>query len=87
MSLDEYREEIDRINREIAELIGERMDVVQKVGEYKKEHGMDIKDEGREETVKEQFADVFRENDLPGEKGRELAEMLIGMAVEEEEEV
>ena len=87
MSLEQYREEIDRINKDIAELIAERMDVVEKVGEYKKENGIEIKDEGREEVVKDQFADIFEGNNLPGQKGRELAEMLIGMAIEEEEEV
>jgi len=87
MSLEEYRKEIDRINKDIAENIAERMQVVKKVGEYKKENGMEIKDEGREEVVKDQFADIFGENGLPSKKGRELAEMLIGMAIEEEQEV
>lgn len=87
MSLEEYRKEIDRINREIAESIAERMDVVEKVGEYKEKNNMEIKDEGREEVVKDQFADIFEDKDLPGEKGRELAEFLISMAIEEEEEV
>jgi chorismate mutase/prephenate dehydratase len=87
MSLKEYRGEIDRINREITELISERMDVVEKVGEYKKENNMEIKDEGREEVVRQQFADIFSDNDLPGERGRQLAEMLISMAIDEEEEV
>jgi len=87
MSLEEYRKEIDRINHELAELVAERMEVVEKVGEYKKENNMDIKDEGREEDVKDQFADIFEENDLPGDKGRDLADLLIGLAIEEEEEV
>jgi chorismate mutase len=87
MSLEEYRKEIDRINHELAELVAERMEVVEKVGEYKKENNMDIKDEGREEVVKDQFADIFEENSLPPSKGRDLAELLIGMAIEEEEEV
>ncbi len=87
MSLEEYREEIDRINREIAELISERMEVVEKVGEYKKEKGMEIKDEDREEVVKRQFANIFSSNNLPAEKGRDLAGMLISMAIDEEKEV
>ncbi|WP_217907050.1 chorismate mutase [Candidatus Nanohalobium constans] len=87
MSLEEYRKEIDRINHDLAELIAERMEVVEKVGEYKKENNMEIKDEGREEVVKDQFADIFKQNDLPGQKGRKLAHFLISMAIEEEEEV
>ncbi|MFB6174980.1 MAG: chorismate mutase [Candidatus Nanohalobium sp.] len=85
--LEEYREQIDTVNREIAEKIAERMEIVEKVGEYKEENNMEIKDEGREEVVKQQFEDIFGEKGLPQKKGRELAEMLIGMAVKEEEEV
>jgi chorismate mutase len=85
--LEQYREEIDRVNQEIAEKIAERMDIVEKVGEYKEENGMEIKDEGREEVVKQQFEDIFEEEGLPQEKGKELAELLINMAIEEEEEV
>jgi chorismate mutase len=87
MSLEEYRKEIDRINEDIAELVAERMEVVEKIGEFKKEKGMDIKDEGREEIVKEQFADIFSSKNLSKDKGRKLAETLIGMAVKEEKEV
>lgn len=87
MSLEEYRKEIDRINEDIAELVAERMEVVEKIGEFKKEKGMDIKDEGREEVVKKQFANIFEGKDLSREKGRKLAETLIGMAVKEEKEV
>lgn len=85
--LEEYREEIDRINYDLAELIAERMDVVEKVGEYKKENDMEIKDEGREKVVKEQFAEVFKNKDLPPERGRLFANLLIEMAVNEELEV
>lgn len=87
MSLEQYRKEIDKVNREIAEKIAERMEIVEKVGEYKEENDMEIKDEGREEVVKQQFEDIFEEKGLPESKGRELAELLINMAIEEEEEV
>ena len=87
MSLEDYRKEIDRINEDIAELVAERMEIVEEIGELKKEKGMDIKDEGREEIVKEQFADIFSSKNLSEEKGRKLAETLIGMAVKEEKEV
>jgi len=87
MSLEEYREEIDRVNKEIAQKIAERMDIVDEVGKYKKENNMEIKDEGREEVVKDQFEDIFKDEGLPQEKGRELAELLIRMAITEEKEV
>lgn len=87
MSLEEYRKEIDNINNELAQLIAKRMDVVEKVGEFKEKKGMQIRDKGREEKVKEQFGNIFSENSLPKNRGREFAEMLIEMAVKEEKEV
>ncbi|MFB6208784.1 MAG: chorismate mutase [Candidatus Nanohaloarchaea archaeon] len=84
MSLEDYREEIDRINQEIADSIAERMEVVDKIGEYKRKNGMEMKDEGREEAVKQQFASIFDERNLPPERGREFAEKLIQMALDRE---
>lgn len=84
MNLQEYRREIDRVNREISDAISRRMQIVEEIGEYKKQRGMEIKNEDREEVVKQQFEKLFEEEDLPPEKGREIAEMLIDMALEEE---
>lgn len=84
MDLEDYRKEIDRTNAEIVDAISRRMNVVEEIGEYKKEKGMDIKDEGREEKVKQQFEKLFERESLPKEKGRKLAELLIEMAVNKE---
>lgn len=87
MDLEDYRREIDRVNREIVDAISRRMNIVEEVGEYKKEHDMDVKDEEREEIVKQQFEKLFEEEDLPKDKGREIAEVLIETAVEREGEI
>lgn len=87
MDLEDYRNEIDRVNTEIVDAVSRRMNIVEEIGQYKKEKGMEIKDEGREENVKQQFEKLFDREDLPKQKGRELAELLIGMAVEEEKGV
>lgn len=50
-NLDYLRDEIDKIDGEMIKLFQERMDVVYKVAEYKKEKGMDILDKSREENV------------------------------------
>lgn len=84
MDLEDYREEIDRVNQEIADAIARRMKIVEEIGEYKKQNNMDVKDEGREEVVKQQFEKLFRKEDLPKKRGREVADMLINMAVKEE---
>lgn len=87
MDLEDYRKEINRVNAEIVDAVSRRMNVVEEIGEYKKENNMEIKDAGREEEVKQQFEKLFEREDLSPEKGRELAELLIGMAVEEEKGV
>lgn len=84
MDLEDYRKEIDRVNREIVDSVSRRMNVVKEIGDYKKQNGMEIKDEGREEVVKQQFEKLFQQEDLPKQKGREFAELLIEMAVKEE---
>lgn len=45
------RQEIDRIDRQIAELFEQRMAVTQKVGEYKLQQGLPVLDEERERQV------------------------------------
>lgn len=47
----ELREEIDRIDQKLLPLLEARLDVAQKVGEYKKEHGLSIYNGEREQQV------------------------------------
>lgn len=49
--LDEARESIDRIDREMAKLFCDRMDAVRTVAEYKIAHGMQVLDAKREKQV------------------------------------
>lgn len=48
MNLKEYRSQIDRIDKELMALLEERMDVVEKIGEYKRERGLPVLDASRE---------------------------------------
>ncbi len=50
-SLDYAREQINRIDKEMAKLFVERMKAVEIVSDYKKEHGLPILDKEREEKV------------------------------------
>ena len=51
--LQEYREEIEKIDEELAKLICKRMDVSLKIGQLKKENNLSIYDPKREETLRE----------------------------------
>ena len=63
MDLQECRQQIDRIDREIGRLLGERMDVSRAVAEYKIEHGKTVYDPAREEQklkqIREEAPDAF----------------------------
>ena len=49
--LEQYRQEIDRIDGELVQLFLERMAVTGKVGEYKQRAGIPVLDAGREKQV------------------------------------
>lgn len=86
MDLEGQRRKINRINRKIVDNIEERMEVVEQIGEYKKENDLDIRDEEREKAVREKFRTLFEDRDLPSERAGELADYLIDLAVQEQEE-
>lgn len=50
-SLDNYRKEIDKIDKELVEIFERRMDLANKVAEYKKENNLPIFNGAREEEV------------------------------------
>lgn len=51
MDIKKCREEIDKMNREMAELFCRRMDMAAEVAAYKKEHGMPVFDRARERDI------------------------------------
>lgn len=59
LNLEDIRKDIDRIDREMAKLFEERMNVVMKVAEYKKINNMPVKDKAREERVLEKVNHII----------------------------
>ena len=49
--IDDYRKKIDEIDRDITRLFEERMDIVIKVGEYKKQNNLPVFNKAREDEV------------------------------------
>ena len=64
MELNELRKQIDKVDKQMAELFEERMNLVKKVGEYKKEHNLPILDKERENLVKEKNHQYIINKDL-----------------------
>lgn len=51
--LEQYREEIEKIDEQLFNLLAKRMNVSMRIGEYKKENNLPIFDAKREEELKE----------------------------------
>ncbi len=84
--LKEARHNIDEINEEIVHKVDKRMSEVMRIIEYKEEHGLDVRDEEREDKVMKQFADHFEELGYPRTRGRQLGRVLIDLAIDKERE-
>ncbi|MFC4653177.1 chorismate mutase [Lactococcus nasutitermitis] len=56
MNLNEIRQNIDEVDRQIAELMEARMDLVLQIAEYKKSQNLEILDSSREHLVLEKIA-------------------------------
>ncbi|MCR5236799.1 MAG: chorismate mutase [Lachnospiraceae bacterium] len=59
--LSRCREEINRIDEEMAHLFEERLKAGKAIAEYKKEHGLPVKDRGREEALIERNRGFIKE--------------------------
>ncbi len=60
--LSQYREKIDRIDRELVRLFAERMDVAGEIGTYKREMGLPVLDPVRERAKLGEVADMAPED-------------------------
>lgn len=62
--LKKIRDEIDQIDREMAELFCHRMRAVERISEYKKAHGLPVVDQEREESVVSQNAQYVSDDNI-----------------------
>ena len=64
--LERIRKEIDEVDREMADLFCRRMRAVERVADYKKERGLPILDEAREDAVLRRNCDRIADDELRG---------------------
>jgi len=86
-TLGALREDIDEIDREIADLLVERVETAESVAAVKAEADDALVDERREAVVKSRYEDRFDDAGLDGEDGRDLAASLVGIALDQERQV
>lgn len=60
-NLEKYREKINEIDALLLELFAQRVELVKEIGKIKKEQGMPIHDEKREEEIKAALSEKAKE--------------------------
>ena len=60
-AMDEYRQQINAIDTQMASLFEQRMEVCRKVGAYKMEHALPVKDAGREAAIFERGSSLIKD--------------------------
>ena len=76
MKLNNLRDQIDSIDRDLVELFKARMAVLTQIAEYKRENGMPILDSAREEEL------LMKISELAGDELGEYAQKLYATILE-----
>jgi chorismate mutase len=75
--LDEYRTQIDGVDRQIVELLNKRAAIVRRIGSVKKEAGLAVAAPARERQVLDHVAEVGQAGPLPPEALRRIYELIL----------
>ncbi|HML25853.1 chorismate mutase [Methanomethylovorans sp.] len=86
-SLEEVRAEIQRIDRNIVDLIKKRTELSEKVLESKRKSGLPINDEAQNKVVLERAVDNAIEFNLDTNPVRSIFKILIEMSIEHQQEL
>ncbi len=81
MSLEELRDEIKEIDLKILDLIKKRLDIAKKIGLYKKQHQIPVKNANVEEKVLERAEDHAIILGIPIELALDVTKLLIEFSV------
>ena len=82
--LNSYRKQIDEADEGIIKLIKKRFDIVKAVGEFKKEQGIPLKDNSREDALKIKWKQIAEQNGIDGELGLSVITDILKFSKEEE---
>jgi len=77
MELDELREHIDRLDREILRILAERMSLIPKVAEYKKKHNVERYQPEREKLILEDKQKLAKQLNLSSELVEDIFKRII----------
>ena len=75
--IDELRTEIAAIDTEIMKLAGRRIAVAERIGAYKRQHGLAVVVPSVETAVKKRYADDARKWGVPETTAEQIADILM----------
>jgi chorismate mutase-like protein len=85
--LEPYRRRLDRLDDEIARLLGERFDVCREIAHYKRAHDIPMMQPDRVAAVRDRYLARGEEARLPSDFAAGLFELLIAATCKEEDEL
>jgi chorismate mutase len=85
--LEPFRRRLDRIDDEIARLLGERFEICREVARYTSAHEVPLKQPDRVAEVRARYLARGAEADLPAQFSADLFELLIAATCKEEDEL
>lgn len=85
--LDPFRRRLDRLDDEIARLLGERFEVCREIAHYKQAEGIPMMQPDRVAEVRARYLARGAEVDLPAEFTADLFDLLIAATCKEEDEL
>ena len=75
--LEEYRTQIDGVDRQIVELLNKRAAIVQRIGSVKKEAGLGVAAPAREQQVLDHVVEVGKAGPLPPAAVQRVYEVIL----------
>jgi chorismate mutase len=85
--LEPFRRRLDRVDDEIARLLGERLDICREVAVYKSKHEIPMMQPERVKVVRERYLARGSEANLPEEFTADLFDLLIATTCRLEDEL
>jgi chorismate mutase-like protein len=85
--LEPFRRRLDRIDDEIARLLGERFEICREVARYKSAHDVPMMQPDRVAEVRARYLARGAEADLPAQFSADLFDLLIAATCKEEDEL
>lgn len=85
--LETLRQELDRIDKDLLDLVAKRFTVTQQVGEYKKAHNLPVRDLAREQSMFERIRSEAKQHQLDPDFCESLYTLIINEVVKNHEAI